>query len=92
MEIYTQKNIEYAEMLKALAHPARLCIVKNLIKKGSCTVSYMQTCTGQPQSTLSQHISKLRTLKIISGTRNGKEINYEVTNPLVESIINVLYE
>jgi ArsR family transcriptional regulator len=92
MEINTKQNIEYAEMLKAMAHPARLCIIKNLIKKGNCTVSYMQTCTGQPQSTLSQHISKLRALKIITGTRNGKEINYEVTNDLVKSIINILYE
>ncbi|MDX1358724.1 MAG: metalloregulator ArsR/SmtB family transcription factor [Clostridia bacterium] len=92
MEINTKQNIEYAEMLKAMAHPARLCIIKNLIKKGNCTVSYMQTCTGQPQSTLSQHIAKLRALKIITGTRNGKEINYEVTNDLVKSIINILYE
>lgn len=92
MQINTKQNIEYAEMLKALAHPARLCIVKNLIKKGGCTVSYMQTCTGQPQSTLSQHIAKLRTLKIIKGTRNGKEIKYEVTNDLVKAIINILYE
>jgi ArsR family transcriptional regulator len=92
MEINTKQNTEYAEMLKAMAHPARLCIIKNLIQKGSCTVSYMQTCTGQPQSTLSQHIAKLRALKIITGTRNGKEIDYEVTNDLVKSIINLLYE
>ncbi len=92
MQINTQQNIEYAEMLKALGHPARLCIVKNLIKKGGFTVSYMQTCTGSPQSTLSQHIAKLRALKIITGTRNGKEINYKVTNDLVKSIINVLYK
>lgn len=92
MQVNTKQNVEYAEMLKALAHPTRLCIVKNLIKKGGCTVSYMQSCTGQPQSTLSQHISKLRSLKIISGTRSGKEIKYEVTNDLVKSIINVLYK
>ncbi len=92
MQINTKQNIEYAEMLKALAHPTRLCIVKNLSEKGGCTVSYMQSCTGQPQSTLSQHIAKLRALKIITGTRNGKEINYEVTNDLVKSIINILYE
>ena len=91
MQINTKQNIEYAEMLKALAHPTRLCIVNSLIKEGGCTVSYMQTCTGQPQSTLSQHIAKLRALKIITGTRNGKEIKYKVTNNLVISIINLLY-
>ena len=92
MQVNSKQNIEYAEMLKALAHPTRLCIVKNLIEKSGCTVSYMQSCTGQPQSTLSQHIAKLRALKIITGTRNGKEIKYEVTNDLVKSIINILYK
>ncbi len=92
MQIDKKLNEEYAEMLKALAHPARLCIVRNLIRKGSCTVSYMADCMCQPQSTLSQHIAKLRTLKIITGTRNGKEINYEVTNDLVRDIIKVLYD
>ena len=92
MQINTQQNIEYAEILKALGHPTRLCIAKNLIEKDGCTVSYMQSCTGQPQSTLSQHIAKLRALKIITGTRHGKEIQYEVTNDLVKSIIKLLYK
>lgn len=92
MQIDTKLNEEYAEMLKALAHPMRLCIVKNLIERGCATVILMQSCMGQPQSTLSQHVSKLRTLKIITGTRNGREIHYSVTNDLVKEIIKILYK
>ncbi|MBN2558840.1 MAG: helix-turn-helix transcriptional regulator [Clostridia bacterium] len=92
MKIDTKLNEENADLLKALAHPARLCIVKNMIEKGGCTVSYMHTCMGQPQSTLSQHIARLKSQKIISGTRRGKEITYEVSSELAKGIIKILYK
>ncbi|MBV4439865.1 metalloregulator ArsR/SmtB family transcription factor [Clostridium tyrobutyricum] len=84
---YTEK----AEILKVLAHPVRLCIVRGLLEKGQCNVSYMQDCLEIPQSTLSQHIQKLRTAGIIEGTRNGLEINYKVCSPMVVRLIQVLF-
>ncbi|MBV4421670.1 metalloregulator ArsR/SmtB family transcription factor [Clostridium tyrobutyricum] len=84
---YTEK----AEILKVLAHPVRLCIVRGLLEKGQCNVSYMQDCLEIPQSTLSQHIQKLRTAGIIKGTRNGLEINYKVCSPMVVRLIQVLF-
>lgn len=80
-----------AELLKVLAHPARLCIVRGLLNKGQCNVSYMQNCLELPQSTISQHLQKLRTAGIIEGERNGLEINYKVCNEKVISIIKVLF-
>lgn len=82
---------EKAEILKVLAHPVRLCIVKGLLEKGECNVTYMQNCLEIPQSTLSQHIQKLKAAKIIEGTRNGLEINYRICNPLAVKLIKVLF-
>lgn len=82
---------ERAEMLKALAHPVRLCIVRGLVEKGASNVTNMYNCLNMPQSTISQHISKLKSSGIIKGTRSGLEISYEVTNPLVIEIINALF-
>lgn len=67
-----------AETLKAIAHPVRLCIIKGLLEKGSCNVSFMQDCLDLPQSTVSQHLQKLRSLGIVETERNGLEINYSV--------------
>jgi len=83
---------ENAEILKALAHPIRLCIVEGLLNCGGCNVSNIQNCLNIPQSTISQHIAKLRSLGIISGERNGLEIIYKVVNPKAEAIINVLFK
>lgn len=85
------KNLnEVAEFLKVLAHPVRLCIVRGLLNKGECNVTFMQSCLNMPQSTISQHLQKLRSAKVIEGERNGLEINYKVIDDRVEKIIELL--
>ncbi|ENZ03083.1 hypothetical protein HMPREF1092_00269 [Clostridium thermobutyricum] len=79
-----------AELLKVLAHPVRLCIVRGLLDNGGCNVTFMQNCLDMPQSTISQHLQKLRSVGIIEGERNGLEINYRVVNNKVEKIIKAL--
>lgn len=79
-----------AEVLKALGHPARLCIVNGLLNNAGCNVSYMQNCLKIPQSTVSQHIAKLKAAGIIVGERNGLEIIYKVVNEEAIKIINAL--
>lgn len=82
-----------AEILKVIAHPVRLCILRGLMENGNCNVSHMQSCLEIPQSTVSQHLQKLRTAKLIEGTRNGLEINYKISSleiqKLLESIFNI---
>lgn len=81
LKMYEKK----AEKIKALAHPHRLCIIKGLIE-GGCNVTKIQECLGLPQSTVSQHLAKLKAAGIIEGQRNGLEICYCVVD---EDIINI---
>jgi len=78
-----------AEILKALAHPVRLCIIKGLLQKGSCNVSFMQDCLDLPQSTVSQHLQKLRSLGIVETERNGLEIIYSVKDERIRHLIQL---
>lgn len=91
MDLDTNKYNEIAEVLKALAHPVRLCIVRGLIEKGGCNVCHMQECLGMPQSTTSQHLQKLRSAGIISGKRKGLEVTYQVCDQRVVELIKVLF-
>ena len=86
---YKELN-DIAELLKVLAHPVRLCIIRGLMNKGECNVGYMQSCLEMPQSTVSQHLQKLRSAGVIEGTRNGLEINYRVCDERVEKLVNLL--
>ncbi|TCK86769.1 ArsR family transcriptional regulator [Natranaerovirga hydrolytica] len=80
-----------ADILKVLGHPVRLCIVHGLVKQETCNVSYIQSCLNIPQSTVSQHMSKLKSAGIIEGTRKGLEIVYRVVDEDAFKIIETLY-
>lgn len=79
-----------AEILKALGHPARLCIVNGLITNEGCNVTFMQSCLNIPQSTVSQHIAKLKAANIIEGERHGLEIVYKVIDEDTIKIVKSL--
>ena len=86
--------VEYekkADKLKALAHPCRLCIVEGLMKN-SCNVTKIQECLGIPQSTVSQHLAKLKSAGIIAGQRDRLEICYRVIDEDVKNIIKTLFK
>ncbi len=87
---FTRYN-ETAELLKTIAHPVRLCIIKGLLEKGECNVTYMQSCLGTPQSTVSQHIQKLKAAGIIEGRRSGLEIFYRIKSDKVAALMRLLF-
>ncbi|WP_333886690.1 ArsR/SmtB family transcription factor [Clostridium sp.] len=92
MDSNYMKYTEVSEILKVMAHPIRLCVIKGLLETGSCNVTHMQQCLNIPQSTLSQHLQKLKAAGIIKGMRNGVEINYKVCNELVVDLVNALFK
>ena len=80
-----------ADLLKAMGHPIRLCILKGLMDVESCNVSYMQACLSIPQSTLSQHLAVLRHAGIIAGERDGLIMNYRMISQRTRDILAVLF-
>ncbi len=80
-----------AEILKALAHPDRLCIIQGL-HMYRCNVGEIQSKLGLSQSGLSQHIAKLKSVGIIRGKRNGKEICYRVADEFAMEIVNLAFK
>lgn len=86
-----EKYRDAAEFLKVLSHPVRLCIVKGLLESGSCNVSHMQWCLELPQSTISQHLQKLRAAGLVKGERNGLEISYSIADMRISALIKALF-
>ncbi|MCP1125913.1 metalloregulator ArsR/SmtB family transcription factor [Bacillus sp. 3103sda1] len=82
-----EKYEDIAEILKVLAHPVRLCLVETMLAKGPTNVTTMYEKLGMPQSTISQHLAKLKAAKIVSGTRKGLEIYYEVVDNRTKTIL-----
>jgi ArsR family transcriptional regulator len=78
-----------SEILRALAHPARMEIVMRLEKDG-CNVSRIQKNLGLPQSTISQHLRVLRNAGIVSCHREGTQVCYRVEMPGIIEIVEML--
>ncbi|WP_144509116.1 ArsR/SmtB family transcription factor, partial [Bacillus mycoides] len=77
---YTSPNeLEHvAEVVRALAHPVRLKIVHQIIKKSSLNVSELQRYLAIPQPTVSQHLGRLKLNKVVAYERKGLEVFYRV--------------
>ncbi|WP_173553569.1 ArsR/SmtB family transcription factor [Sharpea azabuensis] len=80
-----------ADKLKALAHPARLCMVKILYLHGECNISYFVDCMPMSQSSISQHLGKLRDQGVVKMKRQGQEIHYSLVDEDVKKIIVALF-
>ncbi|EOO24973.1 ArsR family transcriptional regulator [Bacillus wiedmannii] len=77
------------ELLKIMAHPVRLQIVKELGQRKICNVTQLTELLDVPQSTVSQHLSKMRG-KILRSERRGLEMYYHIANSKACQIVSVL--
>ncbi|MEH6890731.1 metalloregulator ArsR/SmtB family transcription factor [Bacillus sp. JJ864] len=82
---------EDVQMLRALAHPLRLRLVMELMQRGVCNVTQLQEVLEIPQSTVSQHLTKLKQNKVVRFERRGLEVYYEVHNEKVNKILKTLF-
>lgn len=81
-EIFTEEQNQLAIMLKALAHPARIAILQEIIKAKACICGDLVLELGLAQATISQHLKELKTAGLIQGTVEGVSICYCV-NPTI---------
>ena len=74
--IFTDKQNTLAQYAKALAHPARIAILQELINRDSCVCGELVTEIGLAQATISQHLKELKQLNIIQGEVEGTSVCY----------------
>ena len=65
-----------AEKLKALAHPARLAILRTLANRGRCVCGEVVEVMPLAQATVSQHLKILKEAGLIQGRLDGRNSCY----------------
>ena len=83
-EAFTQKEQELAEFAKALAHPARIAILKVLAQRNECICGEIVEILPLAQSTVSQHLKELKRIGIIQGEINPPRVCYCINPPVWE--------
>jgi ArsR family transcriptional regulator, zinc-responsive transcriptional repressor len=79
-EIFTEKQNRLAMMMKALAHPARIAILQELIKTNACICGNLVSELGLAQATISQHLKELKNAGLIKGSIDGTRVCYCINN------------
>jgi DNA-binding transcriptional ArsR family regulator len=85
-EIFTNKQNKLASLFKALAHPARLAIIQQLLKADACICGELVNELGLAQSTISQHLKELKNAGLIKGTVEGVSVCYCIDEKAWNSI------
>ncbi|MEU1850829.1 metalloregulator ArsR/SmtB family transcription factor [Streptomyces sp. NPDC019990] len=75
-----------SELLRALASPVRLGIVREL-SGGGKYVHELVAALGVSQPLVSQHLRVLRTSRIVSARRQARETRYTLTDEHVAHIV-----
>jgi ArsR family transcriptional regulator len=75
-EAFSKKEQDLAEFAKALAHPARIAILKVLAQHNECICGEIVDVLPLAQSTVSQHLKELKNAGLINGAVDGPRSCY----------------
>jgi predicted transcriptional regulator len=75
-EIFTAEQNQLAQLLKAMAHPARIAILQRILMSNTCICGDLVEELGLAQATISQHLKELKNAGIIQGTIEGVSVCY----------------
>lgn len=71
-----EANEQLARLAKAIAHPARVAIVRLLIRHDGCIVGDIVGELPLAQSTISQHLKQLKDAGLVRGEVDGPRVCY----------------
>lgn len=79
-----------ANMLKAMAHPLRIAILKYLSNGKKLTVTQIHELLETEQSTTSHHLGILRDRGVLCAKREGKNTYYFLKHNILSRIVDCL--
>ncbi len=83
MDQTTKKQLELrTNIIKSLAHPARLLVVQTLAEGERC-VCELTELIGYDMSTVSKHLTLLRNAGIIEDEKRSNKVFYKLKTPCV---------
>ncbi len=74
-----------AKIIKALAHPARLAMMDELIAHGERCVCELTELVGTDMSTVSRHLAQMKAAGLVEDEKRGRMIYYR---PRVKCLAN----
>lgn len=74
------------QLLKAVAHPLRLCLIATLAE-GACNVGELSGRLAVAQPLVSQQLRVLRMMKLVGAERRAGHVTYRLTQPHLRGLL-----
>ena len=81
-----------AERFGVLADPTRLAVIHCLMKGGEQNVTAVVAATGYDHSKVSKHLRVLRDAGLVARRKEGLQVFYTLSDPLVEKLCREVCE
>jgi ArsR family transcriptional regulator, arsenate/arsenite/antimonite-responsive transcriptional repressor len=92
---FKPRDVRLALLAKALAHPARVAILRTLAKRNACVCGEIVDELPIAQATVSQHLKELKIAGLVDGTVEGPSscycLNSEAIDEMAEQL-NALFD
>jgi ArsR family transcriptional regulator len=89
---FSPEDQHLAELAKALAHPARIAILRELAARKSCVCGEIVEVLPLAQSSVSQHLKELLNAGLIRGTVEGTKSCYCINQEAFSKFSRVMDE
>ncbi len=90
-DLFLMEGAEKAsDLLKAISNKHRLLVLCLLIEQEEMTVGEIQKRVSLSQSSLSQHLAKMREEGLVAYRRESQTLYYRIENPDIAKIIALL--
>ena len=89
---FPDRDIRLSDWCKALAHPARIAILRTLASRGECICGDLVIDLPLAQSTVSQHLKALKEVGLIKGEIDGPRSRYCVNQKIFEKFMTAMGE
>lgn len=90
LEDFSTDELLLADAAKAMAHPARIKILKILSEYNACFCGEIVDLLPLSQATVSQHLKELKRVGLINGEIEGPKTCYCINEELLEKLTKQL--
>ena len=85
-----EKSIKIASLLKSVAHPIRIKVIRLIFENESLSVSQIYTLLNIDQPVVSLHLGILKKHGVINSKKEGKNSYYYIVNRSIIQIIEII--
>lgn len=90
LEVFEKSSVDLAAFAKALAHPARICILRYLAGRGEVPCMDIVAALPLSQPACSRHINELRKAGLLKSRCRGSNVFFRIDESMMAAFCKAM--